>query len=292
MDLTKKICGEKTNIHIKNKELVADKIKKLVDGGKDSLQVISDFDMTLSRYSYNNKKCCSCHGVLETSNILTPEIREHLKSLKDKYYPLETDPNLSVKEKIPLMIEWWEGNHKQMEKCSLRMKDIEEAVANSTAMLRDEHESLFRTLDENGVPLLIFSAGIGDVLKEIIRQRSVWRDNMKVVANMMKFDGQGVMCGFEGKLIHTFNKNEGALDNSSYFDDIAERHNVILMGDSMGDLHMADGIKNINTCLKIGYLNHRVDEWLEHYMNEWDIVLVEDSSLDVAHKIIDCVIEN
>ena len=63
------------------------------------------------------------------------------------------------------------------------------------------------------------------------------------------------MTGFKGDLIHTFNKNEGALEHSKYFEEISHRHNIILVGDMLGDLNMADGVENINVLLKIGYLN-------------------------------------
>lgn len=293
MNLVNEICMKGSNVHIKNKAEVSEKIQNLINGGKDSLQVISDFDMTLSRYSYNNKKCPSCHGVLETSAaILPPATMQKLKSLKDHYYPIETDPKLTIKEKIPLMIEWWEGNHKIMEESGISMNDIKKAVSQSSAMLREGHEEFFKDLNDKNVPLLIFSAGLGDVLNEIIAQRSSFYPNMKVVANFMRFDDKGVMCGFQGNLIHTFNKNESALENSSYFDKMADRKNVILLGDSIGDLRMADGIKNMETCLKIGYLNAKVDEWLEEYKEKWDIVLVEDGSLKVAHDIVSSVLDN
>ena len=37
------------------------------------------------------------------------------------------------------------------------------------------------------------------------------------------------------------------------------------MGDSMGDLRMADGIPNPNVVLKIGFLNKNVEENLTKY---------------------------
>lgn len=49
---------------------------------------------------------------------------------------------------------------------------------------------------------------------------------------------------------------------------------------------MADGVANVEHILKIGYLNDRVDELLEKYMDSYDIVLVRDESLDVANSIL------
>ena len=66
------------------------------------------------------------------------------------------------------------------------------------------------------------------------------------------------MDGFKNQLIHTFNKNEGSLEHNAYFEEISHRHNIILVGDMMGDLNMAHGVDNINTLLKIGYLNEPV----------------------------------
>lgn len=38
------------------------------------------------------------------------------------------------------------------------------------------------------MPVFIFSAGLGDVLEEIIRQAGVYHPNVKVVSNFMDFD--------------------------------------------------------------------------------------------------------
>lgn len=66
------------------------------------------------------------------------------------------------------------------------------------------------------------------------------------------------MVGFKGQLIHTFNKNESAVHSSEYFQNLSHRHNVMLMGDSLGDCHMADGCQDPEAILKIGFLNHGV----------------------------------
>jgi hypothetical protein len=43
------------------------------------------------------------------------------------------------------------------------------------------------------------------------------------------------------------------------------RKNIVLMGDSLGDLHMAEGIPNPNVILKIGFLNKNTEENLIKY---------------------------
>ncbi len=68
---------------------------------------------------------------------------------------------------------------------------------------------------------------------------------------------QGELIGFPDDLIHSFNKNQSSVHNSDYFKKLEGRHNVLLLGDSLGDLKMADGAhpKNI---LTVGFLNDKV----------------------------------
>lgn len=58
-----------------------------------------------------------------------------------------------------------------------------------------------------------------------------------------------------------YNKHDGALRNSEYFKQIKEYSNIILLGDSLGDLSMADGVTNAENILKIGFLNDKVQPW-------------------------------
>jgi len=55
---------------------------------------------------------------------------------------------------------------------------------------RDGSDWLFDELHKQGVPLLIFSAGVGDIVVETVRQRAMLHDNVKVVSNFMDFDSQ------------------------------------------------------------------------------------------------------
>lgn len=69
---------------------------------------------------------------------------------------------------------------------------------------------------------------------------------------------QGVLRAFKGELIHIYNKREGALLNTGHFQELRTRPNVLLLGDSLGDLTMADGVQDMENILKIGFLNDKV----------------------------------
>ncbi|KAL5999266.1 hypothetical protein ACLOJK_040716 [Asimina triloba] len=121
---------------------------------------------------------------------------------------------------------------------------------------------------ERDVPVLIFSAGLADIIEEVLRQK-LHRSfkNVRIVSNRMVFNDDGRLVGFKGKTIHVLNKNEHALemaapvhdhlgDDDGTADDTAsvkKRTNVLLLGDHLGDLGMSDGL-NYENRIAVGFL--------------------------------------
>lgn len=133
-------------------------------------------------------------------------------------------------------------------------------------------------LGKNNVPILVFSAGLGDTVEVVLKHFNVLLPNVKVnvmclwlklyiyifsiifkvISNFLQYDDNGVIKGFQHQLIHVYNKNEFALKNTKYYEIIKSRGNVILMGDSIGDAGMTDGVPCSNAVLKIGFLYEHV----------------------------------
>ncbi|XP_075684647.1 cytosolic 5'-nucleotidase 3A isoform X2 [Rhinoderma darwinii] len=277
---------QKKTVHIKDPARVEEIICGLIKGGAARLQVITDFDMTLSRFFHNGKRCPTCHNVLDNCKYVSDECRKKLYELKEKYYAIEIDPGLTIKEKCPYMIEWYTKSHSLLIEQRFQKDKLEEVVRDSNILLKEGYETFFDKLNEHTIPVFIFSAGLGDVLEEAIRQSGVYYPNVKVISNFMDFDENGVIKGFKGELIHVYNKHDGALRRTECFGHLKENSNIVLLGDSLGDLTMAEGVPNVENILKIGYLNDKVEELLEKYMDSYDIVLVRDETLDVANSIL------
>ena len=109
------------------------------------------------------------------------------------------------------------------------------------------------------VPILIFSAGLGDVIDEALKRKNLMRNNVKVIANYMNYDDDGKLTEFAGELIHGLNKSETAISQAaSYFQKLHHRPNVILLGDSLGDLQMFNRLEFHGVLLTIGFLNDKV----------------------------------
>ncbi|KAF3816926.1 hypothetical protein GH733_014274 [Mirounga leonina] len=243
-------------------------------GGGDRLQVISDFDMTLSRFAYNGKRCPSSYNILDNSKIISEECQNEVgyspSLFRDGHYGL-----------LQIVIA-----HNLLCQQKIQKVQIAQVVRESNAMLREGYKTFFNTLYQNNIPLFIFSAGIGDILEEIIRQMKVFHPNIHIVSNYMDFDEDGFLQGFKGQLIHTYNKNSSVCENSGYFQQLQGKTNILLLGDSMGDLTMADGVPGVENILKIGFLNDKVEERRERYMDSYDIVLEKDETLDVVNGVL------
>ncbi|KAG7231738.1 hypothetical protein INR49_009982 [Caranx melampygus] len=253
---------------------------------RDPERIITDFDMTLSKFAINGKRCPTCHNIIDNCKLVTEECRQKLLQLKNTYYPIEIDPNLTMEEKYPFMVEWYFKSHSLLVEQRIEKDKLPEVVRESDAALREGYEQFFDRLQQHNVPVFIFSAGLGDVLEEIIHQAGVYHPNVKVVSNFMDFDDNG----FKGELIHVYNKRESALRNTEYFKQQKDYSNIVLMGDSLGDLSMADGASSVENILKIGFLNDKVEELLDKYMDSYDIVLVKDETLEVPNAILQKVL--
>lgn len=283
---------KKNTVHVKNPAHVEELISLLVKGGYSKLQVISDFDHTISRVHFNGAMCDTTYGILDSGPYTPEENRIKANLLFQKYYPIEVDPHLTRAEKTLHMVEWYTQSRNLMTTSGIKKGDITAMVRASNALLRDGCDAVFKTLLAHDIPLLIFSAGIGDILKEVLKQRNLLLSNMEIVANFIQFDEQDNIMGFQNRLIHTFNKNQYSLENSDYFDKLKSRKNIILLGDSLGDIDMSEGAQDVDCILKIGFLNKRVEESLPDYLKAYDVVLADDQTMDFVNGLLKFILQN
>ena len=122
---------------------------------------------------------------------------------------------------------------------------------------------------------------------------------MQGISNFLKFDDTGNMVGFQSDIIHAYNKDK--VDIYAHLNvghreraPLSEKHkhsNVILMGDSLGDPCMANGIKDVSTILKVGFLNYGMctkeqQRQVKSYLDLYDIVCIDDQTVDVVNLIL------
>lgn len=249
---------------------------------ENDLFVIADFDRTATRcFLPNGDRGRSAHGVLETGEILSEEYTNQTQVLFEKYYPVEIDPEMSIPDKIPIMNEWYATVHSLMLKETVTQEKIRNAVATcDTIMLREGMADFLKQCQDASppVPVLIMSAGLGDVIEEFLIKVLPFQlaPTTRVVSNKMEFDAEGQLVAFSEPLLHMFNKT-GAFLPESCKNLVTDRKYCLLLGDGLGDLTMADGLDVQK--LSVGFLNEKIDERLPKYQEGFDYVVPGDVAL-------------
>ncbi|XP_055697131.1 7-methylguanosine phosphate-specific 5'-nucleotidase isoform X2 [Phlebotomus papatasi] len=280
-------CSE--NCKIKDRTRVEGILRELIAGGTDRLQVVTDFDHTITKQKLENgQKVLTSFGIFDECKSLPPQFRTESRQLYDKYRPIEVDPCVPMPEKINSMIEWWRLSNELLKGFKFNPTEIDDVAVKFKDALRDGTHELFTQLNRQQVPVLVFSAGLGDSVVSILRHANVLLPNVKVVSNFLQYQ-DGILNGFQEKFIHAFNKNETALEGTEYYNLVHSRDHVILMGDSLGDAGMADGIPTSSHVLKIGFLFDHVEQSLPKYMDTFDIVLIDDQTMRVPQKILSLI---
>jgi HAD superfamily hydrolase (TIGR01544 family) len=267
---------------------LAAKVKAVVDAGPQHLQLLLDFDRTITTYwGVDGRKGMSCHGIAEQGR--SPELVAKAKAFNDYYYPIEVHPTLTREEKIPYMENWYRDINALLIESNLSRGDIAAAVARSNAQLRGGVREALDFAGAHNVPLIVFSAGIGDVLQEVLAQQyGPLPPSVQIVSNWMVFDDGGRLVGWRAPLIHMFNKNSVHLRSSPAYAELLRRRNVVLCGDGLGDATMAEGLPH-DVVVKLGFLNDNAEALRPQFEAAYDVVLLDDSPADVLVDLLHAV---
>jgi len=194
-------------------------------------------------------------GMFRKCKQLPQHYLDEAKGLYNKYRPIEIDPYISVNEKSNAMHDWMFAANNLLKDIEFDPDEIEEIALSCRNLLRDGTEEIFEKLHKAKVPIIVFSAGLGDMVEAILKCHNAFYDNVQIISNFLKYNGNK-LDGFKNNvLIHAFNKNGCALAKGKV---LGNRQNVLLMGDTIGDADMVEGIKDVKEILKIGFLYEHV----------------------------------
>lgn len=312
-----------------NRDNFKAKLQNLVAAGKEKLLVVTDYDFTVSRFAQKpGVRGASCHKVLEDSGVLGEEYEVKGQAVQRKYYAYEVDPSIDDVTKNIYMDEWVHKSHELLLEFRLTRSLLKEAVRRALdrkAMnLRNQVREYFDLLKAHEVPLLIFSAGIGEVLQEVLYQENILDEqklqDVTVISNKCIFadslcdDGDygispcsstkvpieatpsDVLIGFVEPMIHVYNKKASAfMERHPFFKrpDLKEKSTLLMLGDSPRDVDMSEGMsfKQENT-LCVGFVNDKVIERLDSYLScGFDILMFDDCGYEIPIHILQNVFQ-
>jgi len=255
--------------------------------GFKHLHILSDFDRTLTYGAIDGIKTPSIISMLRDGKHLSDEYAAAAHALFEKYHPIEIDSNISIEEKKRAMAEWWRAHNELLVRSGLTKKDLEDIVANGHLRFRAGMPEFLDFLHKHEIPLVIISAsGCGDAVRMMFQSIGKDYSNIHYVTNQFEWDDAGRVVAAKELVIHSLNKDETVLaELPEVFAAIKDRKNVVLLGDSLGDLGMIEGF-TYGALLKIGFLNFDFDAQREIYKQNFDVVLEGDGDFGFVNELI------
>jgi len=275
------------SIYISNPKEVERKIGRIKKDGLKNLQILTDFDRTLTKAFVDGEPTPSIMKLLRSGTYISPQYNDAADALSKKYYPIEINLTIPYEERRKAMEEWWTTHFDLLIKSGLNKKHLEQMVLNEKLQFREGALEMVDYLHQNNIPLVIISSsGLGETIPMLLKKHRRLYDNVHVITNEYVWDSNGNAKGMQGPTIHVMNKDESALKTLPVFETIAHRKNVILLGDSIDDLKMIGDFK-YNNLLTLGFLDANVHANRPAYQKAFDVVLEGNETFDYINELME-----
>ncbi|MFH0831262.1 MAG: hypothetical protein V1886_00110 [archaeon] len=273
------------NIVIPGRKGLEKKKKIFSEQGKERIHVLADFDRTLTKAYVNGEYIPSTIALLRNKDYINKDYSNKARALAAKYHPIEKNPNVSPEEKKEKMEEWWVSHFNLLIKSGLNKKHLEKIVQSEEIQFRKGALELFDILHKAKIPMVIISStGIGDVIPMLFEREGKLYDNIHFITNLYQWDNKGRAVWIKKQIITSMNKDETSIQEYPFFKQIKNRKNVLLLGDSIGDLGMVKGFK-YNNLIKIGFLNDEIEKNIQDYSANFDVVMLNDTNMNYVTEL-------
>ena len=261
------------------------KIQKIIEWWNEKLQVIADFDKTLT---YWNQPWII--AVLYNYNYLSEDYSKKAKELESFYMPKEEDQTIPFEKRKILMNEWRTKHEQLLIESWLSKKHIENVVNSWILNLREWCHDMLNQLNSLWIPVIILSASWlwTDSIAIYLQEHLDKHQKLYIISNEYNWDENWIAIGWNEPVITSLNKNETIISEKNFpeiYNEIKFRKNIILLWDKIEDLNMADGT-NPDVILKIWFLNYWTDEKIEYYKKHFDIIINWELWMQEIQKII------
>lgn len=259
---------------IVNKE----KLDELNNITSDNLYILTDFDGTITEDNSDS----SWASIFKNPKVSKDFIDECIR-IFNYYHKYEIDESLSTDEKMSIMSEWYRKNIETLINFGITDDVINYAANNEHIMaFRDGAVEFLKNMFDKNIPVIVISAGVGNIIEQFLIKNNCNYPNIYICSNFLEYKN-GVIVGVrDNNLIHPLNKNEIYLPEHIK-NKIINRNNILLLGNSISDINMAGTGRNI---YKLGFLDEKIDERLQSFKENFDIVCTENTTYDEIRKMV------
>lgn len=250
--------------------------------------VVADWDRTLTRGADDEGRDHSTFTVLINSGCLGERFARESWKLYERFRPIELHGGRTPEDKAARMREWWSAEFDLLVESGFSKGHVDAFARDDGLMLRSGVPEFMRRLSELDVPVFIVSAGLHAVIEAVLRSRGLLSPNVRILANDFDFDARGVAVSSRTPVIHSVNKSaclrQWLAERSWQL-----RRNVLVLGDSVEDLEVADGF-DVQT-LRIAWLHTgregaRRRERLRAFSGAADAVVLDDAGVHEVEPLV------
>jgi HAD superfamily phosphoserine phosphatase-like hydrolase len=223
------------------------KVADFRQAGSAGMHVIFDFDRTLTvKRPGSDDEVTTWHILQE--HLPEPGRRQYQKLFK-KYRALEQSGDMTSQDAIT----WWSSILDLFVEHSIDLSVVEDDFLNR-ASIRPGAADLFKLCADNGIPAVILSAGIREVIDIWCRKYNI--QPSLVISTALVLDDNNKVIGWQKEtLVHVLNKSEA--NHPELLDIRSRRPHTLVVGDGLDDAAMASGEQGI---MRIRVLDPRADE--------------------------------
>lgn len=254
-----------------------EKLNRFQTDGPNRLLVVSDWDRTLTRATAEDGRDQSTCSVIANSGHLGPAFGRRYRELFDRYRGIERASDIPRHEKLPHLRQWWTRQFDLLLEYKLNVRIIHRIVSEKRPRLREGARRFFCRLHDCGIPLIILSAGIRQIIEARLAAIGVPTANVVIIANVLDFDTKGDAVAYHTPLIHSLNKTGAGAEA------FPGRRNLLLLGDTLEDINMAAGIGH-ESLLSFAF---PVDfDHIEDFRSLYDVVITPEASLEPVNAVL------
>ena len=237
--------------------------------------VITDFDWTLTTSSSQTSM-----GIVP--DFIGGELLKKRKELFENYRPIEIDYTIPKDKKLELMREWAQKSFGLLAHYVTKGSVID-ATKNAKTQLRSGVKELFERFNKYNIPVVVMSAGFGNVVRLFLENEGVLYDNVTIVGNFFEFNNNIATIDLENII---FTSNKSYVNIPEELRNIIEKKDkILLFGDIIEDIKMIDK-KQLDKTITFGFLDKNIDSNLQKYNEKFDVVLADNDDFNAINDII------
>ncbi len=254
---------------------MSNKLEQIKKDGLDNLQVVLDFDRTITGPKGRGEAAPPMISFLRNSDMLGDDYKQAAQANFEYYWPIEQSHDLSHTEKSAAMHEWWAKHLQQLVDYGLTKEKITQIANSPDLVCRNGVVDFLKFCEANKIPIIIFSAGIlgSESIKLFLERYGINFSSIRIITNELVFDENGKVTGFKEPIIHSENKSEEVFG----LEGVVQKTNTILAGDGVGDANIVLD-KEGSVVYRYAVLDNPTEEIKQKYLNNFDEVI---SNFDV-----------